>query len=38
MSAPRSTPGPLLTGEFRDGPFAGLGYRTPSVEGATDDE
>lgn len=27
---------PILTGEFRDGPFIGLRYRTPSQAGVTD--
>lgn len=27
---------PILTGEFRDGPFIGLGYKTPSQAGVTD--
>ena len=38
MSAGHSTPPDLLAGEFRDGPFAGLGYQTPSREGVTDEE
>lgn len=38
MSASQPTPseGPL-TGDFRDGPFVGLGYRTSTHEGVTDE-
>jgi predicted acyl esterase len=39
MNATRLAPaGALLTGGFRDGPFVGLHYRTPSREGVTDEK
>jgi len=39
MDASKPEPaGALLTGGFRDGPFVGLHYRTPSREGITDED
>jgi predicted acyl esterase len=38
MSGPQSTSSELLTGQFRDGPFIGLDYRTPSQNGHTNVE
>ncbi|MFF4442590.1 CocE/NonD family hydrolase [Streptomyces sp. NPDC001621] len=38
MSASQSIPSDAsLTGDFRDGPFVGLGYRTSTHEGVTDE-
>ncbi|MFD7440909.1 CocE/NonD family hydrolase [Streptomyces sp. NPDC059909] len=38
MSASQSTPSDgSLTGDFRDGPFVGLGYQTSTHEGVTDE-
>src|ERR1700709_372147 len=36
MTAPNPKPVQELTGHFRDGPIAGLQYRSPSREGITD--
>ena len=38
MTTPQSVSPGVLAGEFRDGPFVGLGYRTPSREDVTDEE